>query len=145
MDTMLKWPCMKKFNENLKGGIPHLKLFPGSKARQMDHHAIPILEEHQYEAAAIHDGINDLLKSCTDINVNEIAMDIINIALCCQSHNIAAIFISRIVYSTKVSHMIIQKLNGPLLNECTKYGFHLVHNGLQREFVEGWCSSSRKQ
>ena len=42
---------------------------------------------------------------------------------------IATIFISSIVYRTKVSHTIIQKLNGLLLNECTKYGLHLVNNG----------------
>ena len=100
----------------------------------MDHHDIPILEEHQYDAAAIRVGIDDLLKSRTNINVSEIAKDIINIALSCWSHNtllegIATIFISSIVYRTKVSHTIIQKLNGLLLNECTKYGLHLVNNG----------------
>ena len=95
----------------------------------MDHYAIPILEEHQYDAAAIHVGINDLLQSLTNINVYEIAKDITNIALRCRSHDIATIFISSIVYVTKVSHMIIQKLNELLLNECTKYGFNLVDNG----------------
>ena len=70
-----------------------------------------------------------MLKSRTNINVSEIAKDIINIALRCRSHNIATIFISSIVYSTKVSHAIIQKLNELLLNECTKHGFHLVDNG----------------
>ena len=54
---------------------------------------------------------------------------IVNIALHCRSHNIAIIFISSIVYSTKISHTKIQELNGLLLNECTKYGFHLVDNG----------------
>ena len=128
-DSMLKSLRMKEFNKNLNGGIAHLKPFPGSKAKQMDHHAIPILKEHQYDAAVIHVGINDLLKSRTNINVSEIAKDIIDIALRCRSHNIATIFISSIVYSTKISHMKIQKLNGLLLNECTKYGFHLVDNG----------------
>ena len=42
---------------------------------------------------------------------------IINIALRCRSHNIATIFVSSIVYSNKISHMINQKLNGQLLNE----------------------------
>ena len=76
--------------------------------------------------AVIHVGINDLLKCRTNINVSEIAKDIINIALRCRSHNIATILIASIVYSTKVSHTIIQKLNELLLDECTKYGFHLA-------------------
>ena len=105
---MLESLRMKEFNENLNGRIAHLKLFPGSKAKQMDHHAITILEEHQYDAAVIHFGINDLLKSRTNINVSEIAKDIINIALRCRSHNIATTFISSIVYSTNISHTKIQ-------------------------------------
>ena len=42
----------------------------------MDHDTIPILEEHQYDASAIHFGINDLLKSSKNINVNGISKDI---------------------------------------------------------------------
>ena len=94
---MLKSLRMKEFDKDLDAGFVYLKPFPGSKAKQMDHHTIPILEDNQYDAAAIHVGINDLLKSCTNINVNEITRDIINTALRCRSHNIAAIFISIIV------------------------------------------------
>ena len=126
---MLKSLRMKEFNKNLNGGIAHLKLFPRLKVKQMEHHAMPILEEHQYDAAAIHVGINDLLKSRTNIKVNEIAKNIINIALRCRSHIIATIFISSVVYSTKVAHTIIHKLNGLFLNERTEYGFHLEDNG----------------
>ena len=73
----------------------------------MNHHAIPILEKHQHDAAAIDVGINDLLKSRINININEIAKDIMNIALRCRSHNIATIFISSTVYSVIVFHTII--------------------------------------
>ena len=113
---MLKSLRMKKFSKYLNGGIAHPKPFLGSKAKLMDHHVIPILEEHQYDAATIHVGIDDLLKSRTNINVSKIAKDVINIALRCRSHNIATNFISSIVYSTKVCHTIIQKLNELLLN-----------------------------
>ena len=99
----------------------------------MDHHAIPILEEHPYDDAVIHAGINDLLKSCANINISEIVKDIINITLRCRSHNIATIFISSIIYSTKISHTKSQKLNGLLLNEFTnnlwREGVHLVESG----------------
>ena len=91
-DSMLKSLRMKEFNKNLNGGIAHFKPFPGSKVRQMNHHTIPVLEEHQYDAAAIHVCINDFLKSRTNINLNKIAKDITNITLRCRSHNIATIF-----------------------------------------------------
>ena len=52
---------MGELNRYINGGKDHLKSFPGSKANQLNHHTIPVLEE-QYEAAAIHIAINDLLK-----------------------------------------------------------------------------------
>ena len=70
-----------------------------------------------------------MLKSRTNTNVNEVTKNIINVVLRCRSHNIATIFISIIVYSSKVSHKIIKKLNELLLNACTKDGFHLIGNG----------------
>ena len=117
-DSMFKSLRVKEFNKNLDRGIAHLKPFLRSKTKQMDY--LP------YQA--IHVGINDLLKSPKD-NVNEIPKDVMNIALSCRSHNIATTFIFSIVYSTKVSHTIIQKLNGLLRNECTKYNFHLLDRG----------------
>ena len=99
---------MIELDKNVNGGIFHLKPFRGLEAKQMDHINF---KEDQYDVLVLHVGINDLLKSRTNIRVNEIAKDIINIALRCRSHAIATIFISRIVYSSKVSHTIIQKLN----------------------------------
>ena len=88
---------MKECNKNINGGIAHFKPFPGLKVKQMDHDDISILEECQYDAAAIHVGINDLLKSRTNIDVNEFGKDIVNIVLRCRSHNIARIVCS--IYS----------------------------------------------
>ena len=83
--------------------IAHFKPFPGLKVKQMDHHDIPVLEECQYDAAAIHVDINDLLKSRTNIDVNEITKGIINIFLRYRSHNIA-----KIVYSV---YTVIRRLH----------------------------------
>ena len=77
---MLKSLRIKEFNKYLNGGTAYLKPFPGSKPKQMDHRVISILEEHQYDAAVIHVGINDLLKRRTNINISEISKHIINIA-----------------------------------------------------------------
>lgn len=60
---------MKEFNRYLNGGIAYLKLFPGSKAKQLDHCTIHSLEEHKYDAAVIHIWINDLLKDRANIKV----------------------------------------------------------------------------
>ena len=96
---------------------------------QLDHHTIPILQEQYYDAAGIHEGLNDLLNSSSKKSVDEFCDDMIKIALRCGSHNIATIFISSIAYSTKVNLQLIRNLNGLFYKVCTKDGFHFVDNG----------------
>ena len=120
---------MSKFNSCINGANVQLKSFSGCKAKQLDHHAIPELQEQYCDVAAIHVGINDLLNSSSKKSVDEIGDDIIKITLRCCSHNIANIFISSIAYSSKVNLQLIRNLNGLLHNACTKYEFHFVDNG----------------
>ena len=61
--SMLKTLLIREFNKHLEEGIAHLKAFPGSKSRQLIHHSIPILQEHEYDGAIKHVGINDLIKN----------------------------------------------------------------------------------
>ena len=127
-DGILKTLSTGKFNSCINGANVQLKSFPGCKAMQLDHHTIPIFQEQCYDAAGIHVGMNAVLNSSSKKSVNEIFDDIIKIALRYRSHNIAAIFISSIAYSTKVNPQLIRNLNGLLHDACTKYGLHFVDN-----------------
>ena len=120
---------MGKFNSCINGANVQLKSFSRYKAKQLNHHISPILQDQYYDAAGIHVGINDRLNSSSKKSVNKICDDIIKIALRCSSYNIATIFISTIAYSTKVNLQLFRILNGLLYNACTKYGFHFVDNG----------------
>ena len=80
-DSILKTLRMGELNRHINDGKVHLKSFPGSKANQLNHHTIPILEEHQYDAAAIHVRVNDLLKGMpNNVTVDSIFNDIFEIA-----------------------------------------------------------------
>ena len=120
---------MGRFSSCINGANVHLKLFPGCKEMQLNHHTIPVLQEQYYDAAGIHVGIKDLLNSSSKKSPDEICDDIIKIALRCRSHNIATILISRVAYSTNVNLQLIRNLHCLLYNACTKYGFHFVDNG----------------
>ena len=54
-------------------------MFPAEKARQSNHHTIPLLEDKTYDAAAIHVGKKDLLSNVK--STNDICIDIIEIGL----------------------------------------------------------------
>ena len=123
---------MGEFNSFIKKGEVSLKAFPGAKARRLNHHTIPILEDNTYDAAAIHVGIKDLFSNVK--SNNDIWKNIIDIGLRSRNNNIGMIFISS---SSKVNPASIQQLNGLLFNECRKNGFKFVDNGAVSE-IDLW-------
>ena len=129
-DSMLKTLRMREFNRLLKGkDTAHLKAFTVSKAKQLHHHSIPILEENAYDSAVIHVGINDLLKNPHETkDIAKIVQDITDVALNCRIYNVGTIFISGIVYCDKIDFDFICKLNKKLHEECLKNGFHFIDN-----------------
>ena len=63
------------------------------------------------------------------IDIKEIANDIIDAAVQCRNYNISSVFISGIIYSSKVDYSLIDSLNQLLYEECIKFGFTFVNNG----------------
>ena len=100
-DSFSKTLQMKKFNSMLNGIVAHLNSFPGSKANQLNHHTKPILGLYGYDPAILHVGTNHLL--IFDKNSNpllSVCEDIINE---CRNFNIGKIFISSMVFCSKVA------------------------------------------
>ena len=75
---MVKGLEMKQFNSHIHDGKVYLKAFPGAKADQLNHHVKPDLEEHEYDAASIYVGINEILRSKGEKEVNDIPRKIMN-------------------------------------------------------------------
>ena len=125
---------MGEFNSFIKKGEVSLKAFPGAKARQLNHHTIPLLEDNTHDAAAIHVDINDLLSNVK--STNDICKDIIDVGLRCRNNSIGMIFISGIAYSSKVNPASIQQF-GLLFDECRRNGFKFVDNGAVSE-IDLW-------
>ena len=107
-----------------------LNVFPRAKAKQLNHHATTVLAQHQYDSAIIHVGINNLLNGSS---IKQISKDVIEIAQQCRNRSIGKVFVSGIVYCTKVRYETIQNLNKSLYEECRKYGFCFIDNGAVSE------------
>ena len=120
---------MGELNRHFKIRKVHLKSFAGSKAQQLIYHTLRMLEEHLYDAAWIHVGINNLLKGTQNPSIDSICNGINYIALRCGNHSINKVFISSIAYSTEVNSELIQQLNEQLYEECIEYRYHVVGNG----------------
>ena len=125
---------MREFNNQLEEGIAQFKAFPGSTSQQLNHHLIPVLQEHEYNGAIIYIGIKDLIKNPNENKyATKIPRGVIDIALQCQNHNIGTVFISSIVYSTKVNYELLYKVNNFLHEECVKNGFYFIDNAAVTE------------
>ena len=125
-DSILRTLHVGEVNRYVKDRKVHFKSFPTSKAKQLNHHTIAILEEHQCDAAAIHVETNDLLKK--NVHCICICNDILEIALRCRNDNIGKEFISIVAYSTKVSSVLIQQFNVLLHKTCGEYRYRFVFN-----------------
>ena len=69
---------MRNFNSSLRGGKPYMKAFAGAKSIQLNHYVHPTLDEFQYDAAIIHAGINDILRSDSESDLKELSNNIID-------------------------------------------------------------------
>ena len=76
---------MEEFNSFVKEGEVYLKAFPGAKANQLNYQTIPIIQGNNYDAAAMHVVINDLVSS--NKSVNDVCRDIISIGLRYRSNS----------------------------------------------------------
>ena len=130
-DSTLKNFRIGEFNSFVKEAEVYLKAFPEAKANHLNYQTIPAIEGSNYDAAAIHVGINDLLSS--NKPVNDICRDIISIGLRRRSNNISKVFISSIACNFKINTVLMQRLNGALYDECRRTGFTFVNNGVVTE------------
>ena len=109
----------------MRKGKAYLKSFPGAKAEQLSYHTTAVLAQ-QYDSEIIYVEIKDLLNGSS---IEQISTDVIEIVQLCRNRSIGKVFVSGIVYCTKVRYEKIQKLNKKLYQERMKYSFCFIENG----------------
>ena len=76
---------IKEINRQIRGCRIHVKAFPGAKSTQLNHYVTPTLEE--YDAAIIHVGINDILRSKHYDELDKLPGNIIKVGNTCQKYD----------------------------------------------------------
>ena len=129
---------MKDLNSHVKGRKIHLKSFPGAKASQLNHYIKPTLEEHKYDCAIIHVGINDILRNKTDTDLN-LPESILEIANACQNYKIGKIFMLALLPLRRTKNNISQ-INKTLKHLRSRNNFIFVEHeniGFDDLWVDG--------
>ena len=133
-DSIPRGMNIKEINRQIQGGRIHVKAFPGAKSTQLNHYVTPTLEEYSYDAAIIHVGINDILRSKHD-ELHKLPENIIKVANTCQKYNIGKIYISAILPSTR-TNINIYDINQKLRDLCMKHKFEFIdHEQITSKFL----------
>ena len=114
---------IKEINRQIQGGRIYVKTFPGAKSTQLNHYVTPTLEKYSYDAAIIHVGINDILRSKHYDGLDKLPGNILKVGNTCQKYNIGKKYISAILQSTRTNINIfdINKVSDLYM----KYNFEL--------------------
>ena len=126
-DSIPRRMNIKEINRQIQGGRIHVKAFPGAKSAQLNHYVTPTLEECSYDAAIIHVGINDILRSKHYDELDKLPGNIIKEGNICQKYNIGKIYISAILPSIRLNINIFD-INKKLHDLCMKYNFEFIHH-----------------
>ena len=116
---------IKEIKRQIQGGRVHVKVFPGAKSTQLNHYVTSTLEEYSYDAAIIHVGMNDILRSKHYYELDEIPGNIIKEGNTCQKYNIGIIYIS-VIFSSTRRNINIFDINKKLRDLCMKYNFEFI-------------------
>ena len=102
--------------------------FPNASSHQMLHYLDVHLEERQLNTVVIHVGINNILKDSSQSSIDGLLQNIKNMSLKCKKFGVKNIFISGLVYTTRISICIWEKIHVMIQNFCQKYGWFYVDN-----------------
>ena len=102
--------------------------FLGASSHQMLHYLDVHLEGRQINTVVIHVGINDILRDSSQSSIDRLLQNIKNMSLKCTKFGVKNIFISGLVYTTRINIGILEKNHVVIQNFCQEYGWFYVDN-----------------
>ena len=95
------------FNKLIKNRKAKMLNFLGASSRQLLHYMDIHLEGIQVDTVVIHIGVNDLLNYSNQSRIDSLTNNIICMVEKCQNYGVENIFLSGIVFTTRVSLEIL--------------------------------------
>ena len=109
---------MYEFNRFLKNSKAKMFSFPGALSHQVLQYLDVHLEERQINTVVIHVGINDILRDSRQSRIDGLFQNIKNTSLKCTKFGVKNIFISGLVYTTRINIGIFEKMHVVIQNFC---------------------------
>ena len=119
---------MYEFNRFIKNSKAKMFNFPGASSHQMLHYLDVHLEDRQINTVVIHVGINDSLRDSSQSSIDGLLQNIKNLSLKCKKFGVKNMFISGLVYTTRINIAILEKIHVMIQNFRQEYGWFYVGN-----------------
>ena len=125
-DNHIKRIRRNDFNKELKNGKAFVRCFSGCTSKQLNNYIIPSLVDDKPAAVIIHVGTNEVLNK---LNHEDIARNIISIALNCRKCGVNDIAISSVLIKKNPNlNALVRRVNDLLYDLCVKNGFGFISN-----------------
>ena len=117
-DSIAKGIHMYEFNRFIKNSKAKMFNFPGVSSHQMLHYLDVHLEDRQINTVVIHVGINNILGDSSQSSIDGLLQNIKNMSLECKKFGEKNIFISGLVYTTRINIGNLEKIHVVIQHFC---------------------------
>ena len=108
--------------------------FPRSSSKQMSHYIDIQLEDKSIDTVILHVGVNDLLNGNSQSDVDNLMSNTHKIIEKCKQVGVRNIFVSSLVYTTRVSLPILERVHILISNYCSENACFYIDNRNIRGF-----------
>ena len=125
---------MYEFNSLLRNRKAQMLNFPRSSSKQMSHYIDIQLEDKSIDTVILHVGVNDLLNGNSQSDVDNLMSNTHKIIEKCKQVGVRNIFVSSLVYTTRVSLPILERVHILISNYCSENACFYIDNRNIRGF-----------
>ena len=127
-DTIPSRIKMYNFNKALKNANAKHLSFPGTTSKQLLQYLDVNLKMYTPDTVLIHAGINDVLNNKSQSNTENLLSNIKYMVDKCRKFGVKNILISGLVFTTRVSLEVLEKIHEKLHAFCSSYGLTYIDN-----------------
>ena len=102
--------------------------FPGASSHQLFHYMDVHLRDQSIDTVIIHIGINNLLTNSSRSSMDNLIYTIKKITEKCLMFGVKNVFISRLVYTTRVDVSLLERIHVLIFDFCRKNSFIYIDN-----------------
>ena len=117
------------FTDSIPKGIKCINLIVcGASSHQLLHYLAVHLKDKSIDTVIIHIGINDLLINSSRSGMDNLIYNIKKITEKCLMFGVKSVFISGLVYTTRVDVCLLERIHVLIFDFCWKNSFIYIDN-----------------